>query len=66
MSRLLVIGGVEVAVETVEAGAMLTWKPGWWMWTTRAGDGADVATKTGGAGDDGLIGDVAHPGAANG
>jgi hypothetical protein len=45
--------------------AVVTWQPGWWMWTTRAGDGADVATETGGAGDDGLVGDVARPGAAN-
>jgi hypothetical protein len=80
LSRSLVIGGVDVAVETVEAGAVLTWQPGWWMWTmravvtwqpgwwkwtTRVGDGADVATETGGAGDDGLVGDVARPGAAN-
>ena len=64
--RSLVIGGVDVAVETVEAGAVLTWQPGWWMWMMRAGDGADVATETGGAGDDGLVGDMACPGDANG
>ena len=31
-SQSLVIRGVNVAVKMVEAGVLLTWQPGWWMW----------------------------------
>ena len=38
-SRSLVIGGVDMAVETVtvEAGGMLTWQWQWWRWLEKGG-----------------------------
>ena len=38
-SQSLVIGGVDVAVETVmvEAGGMLTWQWQWWRWLEKGG-----------------------------
>ena len=79
---LVAIGGVDVAVELAEAGAMLMWQPmwwrrrttggavlmwhlGWWMWTTMGETVLMWQQKWGGADNDGRIGDVAHPGAAN-
>lgn len=59
------IGGVDVAVEMVEAGAMLTWQPMWWRCTKMGGGDADVATDAGAVDDDALVGDVARRGAAN-
>ena len=38
-SQLLVIGGVDMAVEmvTVEAGGMLMWQRQWWRWLEKGG-----------------------------